>query len=403
MAATITTLSNVLKDHYQGPIQEQLNNATVLLANIESSKDDLVGNQAVVPLHAGRTGGIGARAEGGTLPTHGNQVFTRAVYDLKYLYGRIRFTGPSMAKTKNDVGAFTRVVTAEVEGLKTDLKKDLARQVYGAGNSVLATVGTGSTVTNVVLTSAEPINKGQIYVGLIFDMGTLVNPQSRTTTPNGYSVIAVAPATLSFTVSGAGTATAGANGEFVFRAGSAAASSVSYEIAGLQQIVPTAANTFGGINAATSAYWDNQRDTTGGAVTLDQIQQMLNKTRIQGASTEMLVTTFGIQRQVFNQLQSQVRYTDAQTIKGGWKTLEYAGYPIVADLDCPNGFMWVLDTTYIKNFTNEDWRWLEEDGNMLKWVIDQDAWEGVLARYMNLGITRRAVQGVISGLTDTGF
>src|SRR3954467_15443998 len=96
--ANISTVANVLKDFYLPPVVEQLNNEVLLLQRLEARSQELFGNQAVVPLHAFRTAGIGPAPEDGALPAAGNQGYKKAVYDLKYLYGRVRVTGPSMAK-----------------------------------------------------------------------------------------------------------------------------------------------------------------------------------------------------------------------------------------------------------------------------------------------------------------
>ena len=101
---TLTTVDAILKEYYLGPVQEQLNNEVLLLSRLEARSEDLVGKAAFVPLHTNRSAGIGAVAESATLPTAGNQSYARAEYDLKYLYGRIQVTGPSMAKTKSDAG-----------------------------------------------------------------------------------------------------------------------------------------------------------------------------------------------------------------------------------------------------------------------------------------------------------
>ncbi|MCC6382831.1 MAG: hypothetical protein IT304_10000, partial [Dehalococcoidia bacterium] len=58
--ATLTTLSNVLKDYYLPPVVKQLNDEVLILQRVESRSQELFGNQAVVPLHKGRSGGIGA-------------------------------------------------------------------------------------------------------------------------------------------------------------------------------------------------------------------------------------------------------------------------------------------------------------------------------------------------------
>ena len=61
MSLTFTTADEILKEDYHGPLQEQLNNMTFLLSQIEKNTDDVVGRHAVCPIHTGRTSGVGAR------------------------------------------------------------------------------------------------------------------------------------------------------------------------------------------------------------------------------------------------------------------------------------------------------------------------------------------------------
>lgn len=397
--ATLTTLSNLLKDFYLPPVVEQLNNEVLLLQRLESRSQELFGNQAVVPLHKGRSGGVGARAEGGQLPSPGNQAYSRATYDLKYLYGRVRVTGPSMAKTASEAGSFLQALKAELDGIRADLRKDVARQVYGDGTAKLATCVSNAAGV-ITISSSEPIDKGQLYVGQVLDVGTVAAP---TLKGNGVEVTAVTAATPSVTVDNTGISVAGT--DFLFRHGSAGAS-VVYEIdAGLQKIIastPTS-GTVGGINRATAGneFWQNLSINQNGVLALDTMQQALNRVQIAGGNTSGIYTSFGVQRQYFNLLQSQVRYTEPTTIKGGFQVLDYAGKPIIADLDHPNGKMHFVQEEYLKVFSNRDWHFLDEDGNVLKWRSDYDEWEAVLARYMNLGATRCNTQLVVHTITDT--
>ncbi len=80
--ADLASIDKILKEYYLGPVQEQLNNEVLLLSRLEARSEDLVGKAAFVPLHAGRSSGIGAVAESGTLPTAGSQTYARAEYDL---------------------------------------------------------------------------------------------------------------------------------------------------------------------------------------------------------------------------------------------------------------------------------------------------------------------------------
>jgi len=393
--ATLATLSAILKDYYLPPVVEQLNNEVLLLQRLEKRDQELFGNQAIVPIHTGRSGAIGARGEGGALPAPGNQVYAKAVYDLKYLYGRVRVSGPSMAKTSSEAGAFLQSLKSELDGIRNDLRKDVSRQVYGDGTGVIAAfTASGASVTQTI-TSDEPLRHGWIYPGMVVDIGTSANPVLVGTR----TVVSVNLATPSVTFD---TTCTPAATDRIFRQGSAAASSVVYEIdAGLQKLVSTAANTVGGINAATSSIWDNGRDTAGGALALDTLMKAYNLQRIAGGNLTAIVTSFGLQRAYFNLLQSKVQYVTPTKLAGGFQSLEFMGMPLIADIDAPFGKVYFLDESTIKVFTNRDWHFLDEDGNVLKWNNGFDEWEAVLARYMNLGITRRNNQFVISGLTDT--
>lgn len=395
--ATLATLSAILKDYYLPPVVDQLNNEVLLLQRLEKRDQELFGNQAIVPLHTGRSGGIGARPESGALPAPGNQVYKKAVYDLKYLYGRVRVTGPSMAKTASEAGAFLQVLKSELDGIRNDLRKDVSRQVYGDGTAIVAATAVNTAVNTLTLSSDEPIRHGFLYVGMVVDIGTSAAP---TGVASARTITAINVATPSITIDGAAVTTAAT--DRVFRSGAAGASSTVYEIdAGLQKLVSTAANTVGGINAATDTIWDNARDTTGGALALDTMMKAFNTQRISGGNLSAIITSFGLQRAFFNLLQSKVQYVTPTKLAGGFQSLEFMGMPLIADIDAPFGKMFFLDESTLKVFSNRDWHFLDEDGNVLKWNNGYDEWEAVLARYMNLGATRRNNQLVISGLTDT--
>jgi len=416
MSATLSTLDNILKEYYLGPVAEQLNNEVLLLNRLESRSEDLVGKYAYVPLHYGRSGGIGAVGENAALPDAGYQQYYRAKYDLKYLYGRVRVTGPSMAKTKNEAGAFLQALKSELDGLRNDLKKDLARQVYGDGSAVIAQAAASSAVSGSVITlaSAEAIKKGQLYPNMkvdIFAYSTNAKASSVTTT-----ITAVNAATPSITVA---DATGVADGDYIARAGAVAAQlnnatgSRSNEIDGLSRIVSTSAQDLGEVAVATYGWWDNKRlapdfdpEVAGSqtALSLDLIQKAMNTIRLEGANPSAIITTLGIQREFYNLLQQDVQYIDPASLSyaAGFKTLSYNGMPLIADIDAPYGRMYVLDESTMKVFSDQDWHFLDADGQTLRQVSDRDAFEAIMVRYMNIGATKRNNQMVISGITVDG-
>lgn len=397
--AVIDTISALLKDVYLPPVVEQLNNEVLLLSRIERVDDaEIVGNQVVVPLHTGRSGAIGSRAELGALPAAGNQVYDRATFDLAQHFGRIQVSDFARAKSKNNVGSFLEVLKGEMDGIRNDLKKDQARQIYGAsdgntaGNGFIAQCGTTTSSANIVLASDEPLRKGHIYVGMRVDVGTTGSPTSLI---NGETVTAVSITNKTFTVS---TAVTTSGSDYVSRAGNK-----GLELTGLQDLVSTAANSVGGIDASAAGneYWDNQRDTSGGSLTIDNMQKMWNRIRIAGGDVSLILTTFGMQRAYFGLLQDQVRYVDPMDFKSGYSALAFNNKPLVADVDAKFGSLFFLDESALKNFTNMDWQWLQEDGDILKWVVGYAAWEAAIAKYNQIGCNRRNVLGVMSGLTTS--
>jgi hypothetical protein len=436
--ANLTTLSNILKEYYMGPVVEQLNKEVLLLSRLESRSEDLVGKRAYVPLSASRTTGIGARAENATLPGAGNMSYEKAVYDLKYLYGKVSVTGPSMAKTKSEAGAFLQVLKSELDGLRVDLRKDLARQIYGDGTGVIAGVASIAAVASsqqVITLDAnasagyvtgegkEAINKGQLYVGMIVTL----KDGSNATVTNGDSLIikAVDASTPSITVKAINVSTGvesapsltGSSSQVIVRYGvtqSSSAESNTYslsdEVDGLKRIVST--GNFGGVDASTNTWWQAQAVTPEASATngvrvlaFDDIQKALNKVRNAGGVPTAIVTSLGVQREIYNLFQTMAVYTEniaTPDYSAGFRTLTYAGLPIVADIDAPYGTMYILDESTLKVFSDQDFHFLDADGQTLRQSGDKDAFEAVMVRYMNMGATRRNNQCVISNIAVDG-
>jgi hypothetical protein len=402
MSAMISTLSAILKEMYLPPVVEQLNNEVLLLQRLEARDQEIVGTAAFVPVHTGRSGGIGARGEYVQLPSPGAQAYARAQYDLKYLYGVVRVSGPAMAKTASEAGAFLQALKSELDGIRSDLRKDVARQVYGDGTGAIALLAANAAV-NILAGNADgslrqAIEKGQVYIGMRVDVGPAATPNSAAA---DRSVTAVSTA-ANGTVTVDGAAVTNAAGDAIGRQGSRFASG-TYEITGLQNIISTAASSLGGINAATAPYWDNLRDTAGTAINHDRLMQMFNRVRIAGGEVSAIYTSFGVQRDFYNTFQTNIRYVEPLKLNGGFQTLEFMGKPLIADVDAPYNKVFLVDERFLKVFSNRDWHFLDEDNSVLKWDTGYDAWKAVLARYMNLGATRRNTMAVITTNNTTGY
>lgn len=407
--ATISAISDVLKYRYLGPVREQLNNEILVtqILNLDSKNIDLDGLKAVVPLHYGRNSGVGARRENGTLPSAGSQKYKTAQFDLAYEYGTAAFSGPAIQKTKSDMGSFVRVITSELDGLRRDLKLDMARQFYGDGTGAIARVASiaGAVLT---LTSAESLSKGFLPLNAVVDFASSLTPGSFTH----------AGATITDVDVNAGTVTVdSATGilvnDYIFRAGAVDAAGTAEIDSGLQKLLPTAANTVGGIDstAAGLKWWAPLFDTSGGAIGLDNLMINWNKVSNQGAqsSNTKVLTTPGLARRLFatSDFKSNVRFVDTQQLKGGFSSMSFASggdvLTLVTDRHAPWGRVQFVDTEAIQVYSPGDWDFISRDGLTIRQVSNQDAFQAFLFRYINLGIDRRNTSLVMSGLTDTGF
>ena len=183
---TRTDFDVVLKEYYEGPVREHLNNKVPLLQYVEKSKRKFSGRRVVFPIHTARNSGVGGRGESGSLPTAGKQSYAESRISSKFLYGRIQLTGAVIAASTGDKGAFASAMRTEVEGMRRDLRVDLNRQVWGnlvadanaSGNvggetGILAVTsnaqaGGGGTTVNVDNPGTRYIKKGMsVSIGTV--------------------------------------------------------------------------------------------------------------------------------------------------------------------------------------------------------------------------------------------
>jgi hypothetical protein len=409
VSATITTLSNILKRHYLGPVREQLNNSILVMQLFDVTSENLEGLQVELPLHTARSGGIGSRGELETLPSAGNQGYSKAVYDLAYHYGRVQVSGQAIHKTRSSVGAFLRAMKSELDYIKDDLALDFARQVYGAGDGVVAALQAGTSVNTLTLVDNEALVRGFLYVGMKVDIGTTGSPQ---TIAAGRTITDVDVTAGTITIDGAAVTVT--TSHRVFRAGNLTSAGVVREMdAGLQKIISTSANSVGGINAASagSRFWDNLRDTSGGAISLSNLMINLNKVLNAGVQLDNLAvtTTPGILRRLFESADfaSKIQFVNTDEMKGGFESVSFATgagrVRMSPDRLHPRGKVLFVPKRHIKLFSPGDWDFLAKDGQAVKWVQDKDAFQSVLYRYANMGTDRRNNALIMSGLTDTDF
>lgn len=395
MGATLTTATNILKEIYEPKIQDQLQNELTTSKRLEQTSEGVTsevgGKYVVFPIHVRRNHGIGARLEMEQLPTAQNQGYASARISLAYLYGAVRLSGQTMELAKTNAQAFASVLDQEMDGLQTDVAKDMNRQVFGTSVGVLMT-STAAYAVNTITTT----NTQYMEVGMVVDIYDSTGVTLRASARN---VTAVTPTTI--VVDGAAIA-AGANGDIVVRTGS-----LNRETIGLSQIVNDTGVLYN-VDPAVEAKWKSQVNANGGtnrALSESLMIRMVDDVRTQGGKTTLITTTLGVRRSYFNLLVQQREYSNVTEFEGGFKGLKFTTdngeIPVISDLDCQPNRMYFLNEKTLKYYRESDWSFMDRDGSKWQRVVGFDAYDATLYTYRQLGCHRRNSQGIVRDITES--
>lgn len=416
-ALDLAAADAVLKDDYKGPVVDQLNNANVMLAIVESNTEDIVGRRFVQPLHVGRNSGVGARAENETLPAAGNQQYEDVFGPVRSMYARIQLSGQTIAAMRKDRGSFIRALDPEMQGATEDATRDYCRQVWGTSDGKICGV---NTVNSTTLTPAN-IRQDQLRhldEGFLVDIGTAADPDSLA---SGRSIVSVDYDAGSFVISGAAVnVTAGTH--FVSRAGAGGASSQSgnpgdgqRELTGLQTHV-SASLTDHTLAVATEPRWAASEYTNSGngnrAISENLVTKALMRTSIKsGGFVNLLISGDGVFRAYGEHLLTLKRTMNEIDLPGGYTGLSHAAVgqgrnkkgskqALCWDQDCPDNRLYGLTTSDFTMFVMQDWEWMDKAGATLVQVADTDAYSATLKKYAEFACKRRNSQFVITELAE---
>ena len=454
-AAILSNYDEVLKTFYLPAIQEQLNQDTVLASMIDVNEEDVSGKNATIECHYGRTKGTGARADGGALPDADYQKFKTCTVPMRYNYGRVTFSGPTIAATRDEKGSYARVIDTEISGCVTDLKKEINRQLWGCGAGILGRWATGAASSqtwqklyrgNAVAPDAFGSTFGGKYVEenagavpvVLTIAGSVITTATVDTTDMSVSAVDSTTSALVDTITCTDPVVTEAIGTFFVRpasmvtaASGSSAGAWRLEMMGLRGIVTdtdldeiafvtdgaypdglTSPNDpLQGLAVATYTWFKaNVMSHASGryqgqrALDLDLMQQMFDKVEIKAGKDygpNLIITTHSIRREYLELMQADRRNVNTMTLDGGWTALDYNGVPLMVDVDAIDGEMYFLTTRDLQIYRMSDYDWMTKDGAILSRITGYDAYEAVLFRYSELGTKRRNSQGVITDLTYT--
>lgn len=419
MAASLSTVDAILKDDYKDFL-DNLNEANFILSQVETRKDTVQGRIARHAVHLGRSSGVGARAENGTLPTAGNQAYATVPVPVRYVYGRIQLSGPTIRQAVSDRGAFIDALDAEMEGIKRDAMKDVNRQLWGTSNGVIAQCGTTSNSTTVVLaasTGSTALRQLFFDGGMVVDIGTVAAP---TTVASARTVTSVDETNKTIAISGAAVTTSSSH--FVFRSGAGGASNNSgqpgdgqVELTGLQTIVDDTA-VLHTINPSTQPKWKSYVNANGGtnrSITETLITGSIMKTLTNsGKKPSLLVSAEGVNLAVSNLLLSLKRNMEQTNLKGGYAGIQFYSPSVsgkgdesptvlYADFDCPNNRLYGINPeVLVFHQVGDGFQFMDLDGAVMNRKPDLDAYEATLYMYGELACKQRNAHFVIKDITE---
>lgn len=391
---TLTLADAVLKDDYEGPTRDQMNQLCQLAAQVGKNTTDFVGRQAYLTMHVKRNTGLGARLEGEVLPVAGAQGYVKQLIPCRSLYGKIRLTAQVISRMASEQGSFINAVNAEMDGIKTDGARDYNREAWGTSDGKVATCGT-TTAANIVQLDAgtpEQVMFGFAEGSMRVDIGTVANPQS-VCANRGITTFDLVNKTI--TIDGAAVTTASTN--FVFRQGNGGNGANQREITGMQTIIDSSGTLFG-VDPTVTWQWASVVDSNSGTLRpiseglVAKLQMRANNRS--GKDIDLLWCEDGVYRAFGNLLSAMKRIVNTNQLTGGYKGLAFdaAGVEttITRDRDCPPNKLYGMCSSDFVEFICDDWQWERTDGNVLRLATDgTHAFEAIWYSFRELATYRR--------------
>jgi len=405
MGTGIETLSNfdpLLKTRYLPGIVNAIENSTYFYSMFKKFNarmySDVTGKNLTIPIVYGYNEAIGSRADNEQLPAAKSPSQTTATFGVKYSYGRLAISGPTLEASRDRAGAYADAMKHNVQLLEEGMKKNSNRELFSDGRGALAfkTDSTDSSPFNV--THAWDANHRtafttglKSYARTNMSVDVIATSDNSTKLGNSIVLTSATNTAVAFTGSVSGSAA----GDYLVRE-----DTLGNEWTGLLGMVsdtnPPLAN-YGGINRSTAGneYWQSPEistTTTARDLTTELMDEGVDTCLTnQGGECDLIVTSVGLRRKYMQLLVGDKRF-NSLTLDGGYKHKEEPKsfrtvtfndmIPVVAEVDCPPNIMFFLDKSTFAMATLRDWKFKEDKyGNILWNVTDYDRYEATLTLY----------------------
>ena len=387
---TLSRLDNALKTYFMGPIIVRLDEGSgPVMAALEKVNKYIVGNTFKFPVEFGRSGGVGARDEDGTLPTASARKYEQGEVTSKNLFARFALTDKTIKTCKDNKASFANQVTRMMDNLVVDGKDMMRRNLVGSSSGSMGTVaanvtaGTTVTVTGVI---------EAFYPGQIVDI--LTDASTKSVDAKEISDVDYDNSTISFAA--AVTVT---EDQIICLAGN-----YEKEMTGLKDVMT--ADSLYGINRTTNKWFKPTVYDKYVAEVAQDIDSLWMQKAIDviekrtGEKPNFIVCNDGVQRAYIDEQNTYKRNIEHKKVDGGYTLVAYNDIPISVEKYMDDEIMDFINTKNFNLGRLDDWSWLDEDGKILHRITDKPAYEGTLAMYGELLCLKPSANARIKGIKE---
>lgn len=418
-------ISGVIKRVYSGFREKIFPLSTPLLANVEKGgpggpRNMRWGGEGVYfDTVLTRPTGLTA-SPSGYFPPHSQATEKQGYIGIKRLYVTREIDGLAIVGTQSKDQAFVSLAKKIVEEAKDAATLGMQENLHGDGRGVKALITTVTDTDTIIVQSPYGVS-GAGQGGLLLDAGMYV-----AVLDTGSADAILGRATITSVTNNGDSCTLELDAPIAGMAPtdkvvSATASDTSFNghTNGLINIT-NRGGSYGdlhNLNASTYARWDAVR-MVAGTDTPDADQPGESDiwdliTKVKGRSGKdakakpsefLLLTTPGLEKKLAESYYGQRRFTpnEMMEIKGGFKAIAICGVPMISDVWCPKGTIYLVHLPSLTWVDSKDWGEIQY-GDSSKWrfIAGRDAFQLTMGSYVNFGTINRAAHGSITGYTDT--
>jgi hypothetical protein len=367
MSTTAANYADLAKEVWDSDTMvKQFYDENPWLDMIEKKQRVVIGKRAQVPLHTGRAGGTTVLdSAGGFINDADSEDVDRAEYTLSYNYFPVSIEVGALNEITGgaqSVGdALEHMMSSGISNMRNHVTRQFltghgrvaAVDTDGGGDAVVP-LATLADVAAGEVSGADALLAGWIVPGDVVEIGTTADydaivDRGTSQTPAAISVVSAIdddPDAPTITLgANVGATTLGTHYVSLANAKGAAGTGSLVESAGLVTIAGTRDNTVGNIDASSNGFWNPAEvDSTTTVPDMELLLRLTRKVRRRGGDGAFILTSLLQLDNVYQMLQSQVRFNgDREIGAGGSEQFKWRGNTLHAFPQVPENFMFFVD------------------------------------------------------------